>query len=154
MMVDYDLVTEKETQALAHALALVLSFPLSIYFQGEIGAGKTFFIRALLQSLGIKGRIKSPTFSFVESYEVNKLSICHVDLYRLNHEEELVYIGFEELFEEASLRLIEWPEKSKSLPKPDLMINLSLFDQGHRAVIQSYTERGKGVVINLTGAHP
>lgn len=145
----YVLEQEKDTIKLAKKLSEVLSYPFTIYFKGDMGAGKTFFIRALLIALGVKGRIKSPTFSLVETYQVNSLSICHLDLYRLSHEEELNFIGFNELYETTQLRLIEWPEKSPSLPEPDLVIQLTLFDQGHCAIIQSNTVGGEKVLALL-----
>lgn len=150
MRSEYHLASEEETLLLANKLALVLTYPFRIYFQGEIGTGKTFLIRALLKALGVPGRIKSPTYSLIENYSVKKLSICHVDLYRVNHEDELDYIGFNEAYETSDLCLIEWPEKSPSLLEADVLIQLAVFDQGHRAVIQSNTEKGANVLASLT----
>lgn len=149
MLSKYVLVSEDDTIQLASELSRQLSFPISLYFKGDMGAGKTFFIRALLFALGVTGRIKSPTYSLVETYEVESLSICHLDLYRVIDEEELVYIGFQELYESTQLRLIEWPEKAPSLPEADMVINMHIFDQGHCAVIQSNTMRGEKVLASL-----
>lgn len=149
LMSSFPLATEAATIRLANGLASVLETPLSIYFSGDIGVGKTFFIRALLKALGVSSPIKSPTFSLVETYEQNGIEICHFDLYRVNHEEELTYMGFSELFETSQLRLLEWPEKAPNLPCPDVLVHLTIFDQGHHADIQSKTKRGEVVLSKL-----
>lgn len=149
MRFKYTLAREEDTIKLAHCLSTALHYPFTIYFKGDMGAGKTFFIRALLTALGVKGRIKSPTFSLVETYQLGSLSICHLDLYRISDEEELSYIGFKELYDTTSLRLIEWPEKAPSLPQSDMDIQLTIFDQAHCAIIQSNTVTGEKVLTSL-----
>ncbi|SPX61871.1 ATPase with strong ADP affinity [Legionella feeleii] len=82
------------SEALAARLAACLTAPLVLTFSGEIGAGKTTFIRAMLRALGVKSAIKSPTFSLLESYQCQYLQVHHFDLYRIHDETELEYIDY------------------------------------------------------------
>ena len=106
------LTSEQHSQDFARKIAHYIIPGLVLTFKGEIGAGKTTFIRALFQELGVTGAIKSPTFSLVESYTINELHINHFDLYRVDDETELEYIGFRDYFTNNSLCCIEWPEKA------------------------------------------
>jgi len=125
--------------------------PLKIYFSGEIGAGKSCFIREFLRNMGIKQKIKSPTFSIIETYALEQFLYIHVDLYRLDNEEELYYLGLEEYEKDASIILIEWPEKVKSLVKPDIQINLDslYFGEKRKISIQSISQLGEIIIQKL-----
>ncbi len=127
------------------------SAPLRFYFFGEIGAGKSCFIRALLQTLGVKQKIKSPTFSIIETYSANSQNYVHMDLYRLMDEEELDYLGLDEYELDASIILIEWPEKVSCLPISDLNIKLDSieFGQKRKISIQSNSKAGKIILHGL-----
>ena len=94
-----------------------------VYLQGNLGAGKTTFARALLQALGVQARIKSPTYSLIESYKVENLTVHHLDLYRIADPSELEWLGLADLTEDHPLLLIEWPERAQArLPAADLVI--------------------------------
>ena len=80
------------------------------YLKGDLGAGKTSFVRALLNSLGFSGPVKSPTYSLIESYDLDNLKIHHLDLYRLKDPSELEQLGLEDLLSEPCIFFIEWPE--------------------------------------------
>jgi tRNA threonylcarbamoyladenosine biosynthesis protein TsaE len=96
-----------------------------IYLVGPLGAGKTTFARALLSALGVGSRVKSPTYSLIESYNVGPLGIQHIDLYRIADPEEVEWLGLRD-FAEPQLWLIEWPERAAGeLPAPDLIVNLA-----------------------------
>ena len=101
-----------------------------IYLLGDLGAGKTTTARALIQALGYPDRVKSPTYSLLETYKPLGLSIAHLDLYRLADASEVLDLGLEELVaENASLLLVEWPEKGgEYLPKADVLVELSIHD--------------------------
>ena len=148
-MKTFTLANEEKTKALALALKAVLTYPFTIYLKGEIGAGKTCLIRYLLQALGVKGRIKSPTYAILESYSVERLDILHVDLYRLNTFEALEETGFFDLQEEAGLCLVEWPEKIPSLDKPDVLIELSVDGSMRQASLHPYSEKGDNLINDL-----
>lgn len=146
---DVLLPNEQKLIEFAKKIAGLVTAQTRIYFSGEIGAGKTSFIRAMLQHRGVKERIKSPTFSIVECYCLDDKSLYHMDLYRLSDDAELEYLGFDEILSEAWLLLIEWPEKVASLPNADLEISLTIFDQGRRASLQSKSDKGDNLIAAL-----
>jgi len=140
---------ESASQALGHKLAQLISAPLVIFFHGALGAGKTTVIRSLLRELGIKGAIKSPSFSLMEPYDIDDKHILHIDLYRLVDPEELEYLA---LYDELpySIVLIEWPEMAEvALPDPDLVVHLNAKDEGRDAQITAKTEKGKTLLRNF-----
>ncbi len=105
--------TEHFAAQLAQALQQLLPCTggISISLQGDLGAGKTTLVRYLLRALGIDGRIKSPSYAIVESYEAAAFGIWHFDFYRLGSAEEWEDAGFRDIFSNAGLRLVEWPEQ-------------------------------------------
>jgi tRNA threonylcarbamoyladenosine biosynthesis protein TsaE len=106
------------TAALSTQPALGQAF---IALHGALGAGKTTFVRHLLRALGVAGRIKSPTFAVLESYELPAMQIAHFDFYRFESPREWLDAGFREHFEAPGLKLVEWPEKAAPLlPMADL----------------------------------
>lgn len=109
----------------ARRLAPCLRHGGLVHLSGELGAGKTTFARALLQALGVGERVKSPTYSLVESYRAGELDIHHLDLYRLADPGELEWLGLSDLWDGRSLVLVEWPERGGTqLPSPDLRLRL------------------------------
>ena len=138
--------------ALATRCSTCLMAPLLLTFKGDIGAGKTTFIRAMLRALGITGAIKSPTFSLVETYRHNDLLIHHFDLYRIQDEAELEYLGFRDFFSDEAICCIEWPERSSfCLGKADLACSFSMEGSGRRLDFNALTASGKNVLACITG---
>lgn len=151
-IITLDLINEKSSERFATQLALCLSSPLVITLSGEIGAGKTTIIRAMLKSLGVTSAIKSPTFSLVESYLCHDLHIHHFDLYRIHHEDELEYLGFRDYFSQQSICCIEWAEHAgKALPLVDIRFNLSIKGAGREMQISALTVAGKRILACLAG---
>ncbi len=109
-------------------LAQALQANTTVFLQGDLGAGKTTLVRGLLTALGYVGKVKSPTYTLLESYAVHlpaagKVNLYHFDLYRFNDEEEWESAGFREHFNADSVCLVEWPDKAKNcLGEPDLEI--------------------------------
>ena len=132
------------TNTLGVRIAGALRAPLVIGLIGDLGVGKTALVRALIQSLSPGMRVKSPTYSLIESYELGALNVHHLDLYRLRHSDELVELGLAELLEPSALMLIEWPEKGGDQTPPlDLTIHLSRLDDNRRqAEFTARTEAG------------
>lgn len=100
-------------QQLAQTLQTLLPCAggISIALDGDLGAGKTTFVRYLLRALGVQGRIKSPSYAIVESYETAFFPVWHFDFYRLGSAEEWEDAGFREIFTNSGLRLVEWPRQ-------------------------------------------
>ena len=97
-----------------------------IFLDGDLGTGKTTLVKEIIFALGIKEKVKSPTFTIIEPYELNDKNIYHIDLYRMNDPSELEIIGLREYLNESeAIIFIEWPEKSFGfLKKFDLKISL------------------------------
>lgn len=124
---------------------------LVIFLQGDLGAGKSFFSRCLIQSFLPNQKVKSPTYTLVESYPTTFGTIQHFDLYRLCDPEELEFLAFRDLLDEAFLTLIEWPSKGLGvLPTADMEILLTPEGEGRKFVVKSLTYKGNLFVKNLS----
>lgn len=132
------LADEQTTLKLGAHLAGFLRPGLTIFLVGDLGAGKTTLVRGLLRGFGFEGRVKSPTYTLVESYSVSSLYLYHFDLYRFKHEQEWLDAGFNELFNAQNICLVEWPERAMNLlPRADVEISLTHQDDGRRANVVS-----------------
>ncbi|MFT5133698.1 MAG: tRNA threonylcarbamoyladenosine biosynthesis protein TsaE [Gammaproteobacteria bacterium] len=121
-----------------------------LYFRGDLGAGKTTLVRGFLRGRGYAGKVKSPTYTLVEPYELDDITIFHFDLYRLNKPEELDYIGFRDYFDGNSIVLLEWPEKAASqLIDPDLLINITLDTDKRTLKIQANSQVGEDLLLTV-----
>jgi tRNA threonylcarbamoyladenosine biosynthesis protein TsaE len=145
---------ENATVALAQRLAPLLSgrHPAAleadpggrVHLRGDLGAGKTSLARALLRACGVTGRIKSPSYALLESYNVSNLHFYHLDFYRFSDAREWLDAGFREILDEAAIVLIEWPERAGAiLPPPDLDILLEYADPGRLAHLSAHSDKGR-----------
>jgi len=104
-----------ETQALGAKLGARLDAGSLLAFTGELGAGKTAFIRGLAEGLGITEPVTSPTFTIVNEYEGGRLPLFHFDLYRLGSSDELFDIGWEDYLRRGGICAVEWSERAADL---------------------------------------
>ncbi len=140
---NYDLKDESETLRLAEFMATKLSPGMNLYLKGELGAGKTTFVRGILRGFDYQDKVKSPTYTLVELYSFEKFTIHHFDLFRFKAEHEWDDAGFREYFDKTSICLIEWPEKAERiLPEPDISVELSHLPFGRHLHLISYTPKG------------
>ncbi|MCP1726207.1 tRNA threonylcarbamoyladenosine biosynthesis protein TsaE [Natronospira proteinivora] len=121
-----------------------------IWLQGDLGAGKTFLVRALLRALGETGPVRSPTYTLMEPYELAGRCIWHMDLYRLADPEELEFLGIRELDESDQFLLVEWPERGRDyLPAPDLKLQMQHRDAGRAVAATASSPRGQQLLDRL-----
>ena len=140
------------TDALGHAIAqavqrhrdAIRAAGLQIGLSGDLGAGKTALVRAMLRALGVEGPVKSPTFALLEPYTVSSLDFYHFDFYRLKEPAEFGSAGFRELFGPGRICVIEWPERAgPRLPTADISITLGVDGDGRVATISTTSELGE-----------
>jgi tRNA threonylcarbamoyladenosine biosynthesis protein TsaE len=156
---------EAETASLAQRLAASIQdwigqFPeahLNISLEGDLGAGKTTFARHLIQGLGYEGKVKSPTYTLCEPYELHSnqhvFTVYHFDLYRMRDCLEWQEAGFAEYFDVPGFCLIEWPEKAEgTLPAFDIQITLAAgAEENERAIeLNAFSEQGKKVIERIS----
>jgi tRNA threonylcarbamoyladenosine biosynthesis protein TsaE len=148
--VNFLLQDEAATAEFAANLAAEVQHIQLITLSGDLGAGKTTLVRALLGALGYSGRVKSPTFTLVEPYKINARPVYHFDLYRLAHPDELEYLGFTDYLENEALCLIEWPERAAgALPRGDLELTLYHRKLGRKLMVDGGTSSGERIISVL-----
>lgn len=127
---------EEATRAFAQRLAARPGLDRAfIALEGDLGAGKTSFVRHLLRALGATGRIKSPTYAVLEPYELAGLAAYHFDFYRFGDPREWADAGFRDIFGGPGLKLVEWPQRAgELLPVPDLLLHIEALDESRRRV--------------------
>jgi len=141
---------EEEQLAFASRVAGVAAKGLVVFLNGDLGTGKTTFVRGFLRALNYDGVVKSPTYTLVEPYELKDFSVYHFDLYRLADPEEIEYAGGRDYFDGETISLIEWPEKAQGfLPEPDLILSLEYADSGRNLEVSADTDIGKKVMLAL-----
>lgn len=145
---------EAGTTALGASLARALGPGLTIYLHGDLGAGKTALTRALLHAAGYAGHVKSPTYTLAEPYTIalagGLVEVIHFDLYRMGSAEEFLDAGFREYFNEATVCVIEWPEKAQGvLPSPDIEVFLRIAGDGRDVELQALSDKGRECLARL-----
>ncbi|MCS6945761.1 MAG: tRNA (adenosine(37)-N6)-threonylcarbamoyltransferase complex ATPase subunit type 1 TsaE [Sutterellaceae bacterium] len=117
---------------------------------GDLGAGKTALVRACLHGLGVKGPVKSPTFSLLEPYVVSSLDFYHFDFFRFRNSAEFSAAGFRELFSPGRICVVEWPERAAPLlPAADLETTLSVADSGRLCTLSAHSELGSACLKRI-----
>jgi tRNA threonylcarbamoyladenosine biosynthesis protein TsaE len=143
-MGESELVAELESEDAFAALAAVFArtlhsaraWPLALGLRGDLGSGKTTWVRAMLRGLGYSGRVPSPTYTLLEQYTCDGLSIVHLDLYRLRGAEELENLGLRDWLAESNRWIaVEWPERAPQLAERcDLTLEFVIPSPGRRRV--------------------
>lgn len=128
----------KQTKALAGAFAKVLNAPAIVLLTGDLGAGKTTFVKEIVAALGCNDLVTSPTFTLLNNYQA-KFPIYHFDMYRLSSAEEAAGVGFDEYFDKSRLDgvcFVEWPENVEGLIKEvDYVVEIKKEGENKRIII-------------------
>ena len=149
---DITLILDNEVATLAcgDKFSCIMANGLVVYLHGDLGAGKTTFVRGVLHGLGHVGKVKSPTYTLVEPYIIFNYNIYHFDLYRFIDEEEWDAAGFRDYFNAQSICMIEWPEKAENvLPEADIHVHLSLYQNGRKVHFSAGSPLGKKCIEGL-----
>ncbi len=158
------LANEEATLSFGEALAHYCPAGINIYLYGDLGAGKTTMVRGLIQHFLPGAKVKSPTYTLVEDYDIgekstagknpNKLQhIFHFDLYRLADPEELEYLGGRDYFADDSVCLVEWPQRGEGwLAAADLEIMLKYQEDGRNVELVADSDKGNELVKQLIAA--
>lgn len=150
-VIDMQIHSEDAMQRLASKLSELVPPGSVIYLLGDLGAGKTTFARGFLRGSGVSGRVKSPTFTLVEPYELADKSIFHFDLYRIETADELKQLGLDDYFNADTICLIEWPDKGKPiLPAADILCKIEFQCETTRKLsIEAGTDKGKRILQHM-----
>ena len=134
----------ENTRRLGAAIANLIKPGWIVTLSGGLGAGKTTLVQGLLAALGERGRVRSPTFTIVESYAPAGIEIHHLDLYRFQTPADWIDAGLDDLIDEQTILLIEWPEQGGYfVPEPDLRIELTICDESRRATLAACSPRAR-----------
>lgn len=143
--------TERLGQAFGAALQR-LSGGLVVTLAGELGAGKTALVRAVLAGLGHRGPVVSPSYTLVEPYALAHRTLYHMDLYRLGDPEELEFLGIRDIDPTRDLLFVEWAENGAGfLPTADLALSLAYRDTGRRMTCRAEGQQGRRALAALAG---
>lgn len=138
---DLSFPSERHLELFANKFASDVRVPMVIWLEGDLGAGKTAFARALIHALGYSGRVKSPTYGLLEHYQINERKVLHMDLYRIGDPGELEFLGVPDLLDEKTILLIEWPDRGEGwIPKPDFIFRFAYADEGRDLHWTAFTE--------------
>ena len=141
---------ERLQEAMGGHLARLCAPPCILYLQGDLGTGKTTLVRGFLHGLGYQGKVKSPTYTLLESYELSDRVCYHFDLYRLADPDELEYLGLQDLLGSRTILLVEWPERGTgALPAADLLIQLEHAGTSRRLCLSGLSEHGRTIERQL-----
>lgn len=123
---------------------------LTLYLNGELGAGKTTLTRSIVQAFGHQGNVKSPTYTLVEEYSLPPFSVCHFDLYRLADPEELEFMGIRDYFQPKTLCLLEWAVRGEGMIEPaDIVIQIDYADEGRNITLIAQNATGTEILVKF-----
>ncbi len=145
------LASEAEQTALAEAFSQALgNRPLLVFLQGDLGAGKTTFVRGFIRAKGYAGAVRSPTYTLLEPYELPGGAIYHLDLYRLCDPEELEFLGLREILDGHHQVFIEWPQQGAGwLPAADMVLDIRMHGDGRQVLMRGLSREAEAVLQQL-----
>jgi len=144
---------EKAMRDLGAALISACDRGGVITLRGELGSGKTTLVRGALQAEGVAAGVRSPTYTLVEYYPLERFAVAHFDLYRLADSEELEYLGFRDYLNPETLCLIEWPQRAAGyLRGVDVEVGIEYDPAGRRVKLEAQSRCGSEVISPLRGA--
>jgi tRNA threonylcarbamoyladenosine biosynthesis protein TsaE len=127
--------SEKETKKVAASFARMLGAGSIVALEGDLGAGKTIFVKGLAEALGYSGEVTSPTFTLINIYNADT-NIYHMDFYRLNSLREILDIGTEEYFYGDNICLVEWAEKmGDEFPEDSYKVKITMLGEKDREIV-------------------
>ncbi|CAM3101106.1 tRNA (adenosine(37)-N6)-threonylcarbamoyltransferase complex ATPase subunit type 1 TsaE [Streptobacillus felis] len=122
----------------------------SIALIGDLGVGKTYISKRICKNLGVKGNVKSPTFTYLLEYDLGDRKVVHFDLYRLSNIDELYEIGYEDYIEDGNIFLIEWANNvPEAIPENTLYISLEHNDETSRIVSVYEIKDGEVIYVDI-----
>jgi len=122
--------TPEDTRAVGEAVASLLRPGDAVALTGELGAGKTTFVRGAARGLGFEGNVASPTFTLVREYR-GRLPIYHVDVYRLERVQDVLDLGLDEMIADGGVLFVEWGDAVEGLlPDDQLLVELTVPGEG------------------------
>lgn len=134
-MYEVGLLDEKQLKDFALSLSKDIEGGEVIFLRGELGSGKTTFVKGFATGFGIDERIvRSPTFTIVNEYSGVNLELIHIDLYRLRSMEEVIELAIEDIIDETTVMVVEWPELCEKLFKNNIEIFFYHYDETYRKI--------------------
>jgi tRNA threonylcarbamoyladenosine biosynthesis protein TsaE len=150
MKLELEVPTVADMEALGARLARRIDKVRLIYLHGALGTGKTTLVRGILRALGYRGLVKSPTFTLVEPYALERVDAYHFDLYRVSDPEELEFLGFRDYLKNQSVCLVEWAERgAQRLPPPDIDVTIHNVDDRRTVKLESHSDQGTKLLSGL-----
>ena len=143
-MLSHYLADEEATKAFGASLyqALASNDGAVIFLEGDLGAGKSCLARGFLHAGGVRGPMRSPTYTLMELYRLQHRFCLHLDLYRIADPVELDQLGLRDYSQDQAIWLVEWPSRGDAfLPAPDVRIELSVQGSGRRVNLHSRDEQ-------------
>jgi len=126
----------KETRAIGRELSLALPENSVIGLSGDLGAGKTEFVKGIAEGLGATDPVTSPTFTLVHEYRSGRLPLFHMDFYRLETEKELDEIGFDDYLREPGICAIEWADRFPDrIPRDAIRVGIEISSRNERLIV-------------------
>lgn len=147
------LTDEPAMLAFGEALARHMQWGTVVHLRGDLGAGKTTLCRSVILARGHRGRVKSPTYTLVEPYQLAGGTLYHFDLYRLAEPSELEYVGYRDYFNRESICLVEWPERGIGfLADPDVDIEIRIDGAERNLLCVATKVRGAALLKGIAAA--